>query len=89
MHVPKLNYNSVFGGLNLSPSVIWTHDVDGITPGPAGAFVQGRKSVTLALSGVFLNSWTAGLSYTNFFGAREINLLNDRDFIRFRLAYAF
>ncbi|NOQ63207.1 MAG: DUF1302 family protein [Methyloprofundus sp.] len=87
--VAKLNYNSVFGGLNLSPSVIWTHDVDGITPGPAGAFVQGRKSATLALSGVFLNSWTAGLSYTNFFGAREINLLNDRDFIRFRIAYAF
>ena len=87
--VAKLNYNSVLGGLILSPSIIWTHDVNGITPGPAGAFVEGRKSITLALGATFLNSWTADLGYTNFFGARDTNLLIDRDFIRFRLAYAF
>ena len=31
--VGKLDYNNVFAGVNVSPRVVFSHDVDGITPG--------------------------------------------------------
>lgn len=87
--VGQLNYSSVFGGLNLKPRIVWGHDVNGTTPGPYVSFLEGRKSLGFGLGFEFANSWTADMSYTTFFGAGQENLLHDRDFIRFRLAYSF
>lgn len=40
--VGLLTYDSIFGGVTLQPRVVWAHDVDGLTPGPGGAFIAGR-----------------------------------------------
>ncbi len=87
--ITKLDYNNAIGAVTLSPRIAWQHDVDGISPGPGGNFIEGRKAVTLGLSANYLNSWTADLSYTNFFGAGRYNLINDRDIVAANIKYSF
>jgi hypothetical protein len=54
--------------VTLSPRVAFNHDVKGITPGPGGNFLEGRKSATIGVEANYLNSWVFDLSYTSFFG---------------------
>jgi hypothetical protein len=84
-----LTYDGVLGGLTLDPRVLFTHDVQGVTPAPVSTFVEGRKSFTLGLGLGYINRFTANLSYTSFFGAGDRNLLVDRDLVRFRVSYTF
>ncbi|HSH71173.1 MAG TPA: DUF1302 domain-containing protein, partial [Deferrisomatales bacterium] len=87
--VLKMDFNNAIGAVALSPRVAWSHDVSGITPGPGGNFIEGRKAVTLGLGSSYQNAWTTDLSYTSFFGAGRYNLLNDRDFVAFNIKYSF
>jgi hypothetical protein len=65
----RADYNSVFGTpFTLSPRIAFNHDVSGITPGPGGNFLEGRKSATAGLEANYLNKWVFDLSYTSFFG---------------------
>jgi hypothetical protein len=73
----------------MSPSIGWSHDVSGTTPGPGGSFIDGRKQVTLGLAFSYLQDWGFDLSYTAFFGAGRYNLLEDRDFIAASVRYSF
>lgn len=70
------DYNDVFAGINLKPSVSWSHDVDGYSP----TFNEGSKAISLGVDAEYQNTYTAGLSYTNFFGG-EYNTSIDRDFV--------
>lgn len=79
----QLTYTNVLGGANLSPFALWTHDVGGTTPGPAGAFIEGRKTFTIGVALEYVKTWTARLGYTSFFGAGRFNPVRDRDFISF------
>lgn len=74
------DYNSVFAGVNLKPSIAWSHDVSGYSPGPGGNFEEGRKAVSLGLDAEYQNTYTAGLSYTNFFDGKYTTV-DDRDFV--------
>ncbi|HCV37800.1 MAG TPA: DUF1302 domain-containing protein, partial [Pseudomonas sp.] len=58
------DYNNVFAGVNLRPSVAWSHDVDGYSPGPGGNFEEGRKAISLGLDAEYQQTYTASLSYT-------------------------
>lgn len=85
----RLTYNNLIGSLNVSPRFAFSQDVSGITPGPGGNFLEGRKALSLGVSTDYQNKWQADLSYTNFSGAGRYNLLNDRDFIAFNMSYFF
>lgn len=74
------DYPDVFAGVNLRPSVAWSHDVDGYSPGPGGNFEEGRKAVSLGLDAEYQNTYTASLSYTNFFDGKY-STVEDRDFV--------
>ncbi|MBB1519958.1 DUF1302 domain-containing protein [Aquipseudomonas guryensis] len=74
------DYPDVFAGVNLRPSVAWSHDVDGYSPGPGANFEEGRKAVSLAVEAEYQNTYTANLSYTDFFGG-DYNTSIDRDFV--------
>lgn len=88
--VTRIDYNSVFGtSWNLSPRIGFNHDVNGTSPGPGGAFIEGRKQLTLGLAGNYLNTWAFDVSYTRFFGSGEFNLLHDRDFVSASVQYSF
>jgi hypothetical protein len=74
------DYNNVFAGVNLKPSVAWSHDVDGYSPGPGGNFEEGRKAISLGVEAEYQNTYTANLSYTNFFDGKYTTV-DDRDFV--------
>ena len=80
------DYNDAFAGVNLTPSVAWSHDVSGYSPAPN--FVEERKALSLALRGDYLNVYQAELSYTTFFGA-DYNEQQDRDFVSLSFSVAF
>jgi len=71
-----LDYPDVFAGVNLKPSLSWSHDVDGYGPN----FIEGSKAVSLGLDAEYQNTYTTSLSYTDFFGG-DYNTAIDRDFV--------
>jgi len=84
-----LDYNDVFAGVNLTPMLSWSHDVKGYAPEPGGAFVEGAKSVGLSVRAEYMNQYTAEVGYTNFFGGKPYNLMNDRDFVSASVSVSF
>ncbi|MEO6995327.1 MAG: DUF1302 domain-containing protein [Lacunisphaera sp.] len=87
--VGRLDYNNVFAGVNISPLLVFAHDVGGNTPYPLGNFLHNRKSITIGAEFTFQNAWAMDLRYVNFFGAGRYNLLGDRDYISCNLKYSF
>ncbi|MDC7824256.1 DUF1302 domain-containing protein [Pseudomonas sp. BLCC-B13] len=82
------DYPDVFAGVNLRPSIAWSHDVDGYSPGPGANFEEGRKAVSLGLEAEYQNTYTASLSYTDFFGG-DFSTQEDRDFVAFSVGASF
>ncbi len=87
--VGRLDYNGAIGAINLSPRFSFQHDVNGVSPGPGGNFVEDRKAVTVGLRGTYQNTYELDVSYTRFYGAGRHNLLNDRDFLGLTFKYSF
>ena len=87
--VGRLDYLNAFGGFNVSPRFGWRQDVDGVSPGPGGAFLDGLTALTLGLGFNRQNTWELDLSWTTFSGAGRYNLSNDRDFIAANIKYSF
>jgi len=86
----RADYNNAFNtAFTLSPRVAFNHDVNGTSPGPGGNFIEGRKSVTLGVEANYLNKWALDVSYTNYFGGGQFNLISDRDFLAFVAKYSF
>ncbi|WP_263262697.1 DUF1302 domain-containing protein [Pseudomonas sp. RIT-PI-S] len=82
------DFNNAIAGINLRPSVAWSHDVDGYSPGPGGNFEEGRKAISLGLDADYLNTYTASLSYTNFFDGKY-STVDDRDFVAMSVGVNF
>ncbi|MGB5209522.1 MAG: DUF1302 domain-containing protein [Gammaproteobacteria bacterium] len=83
----QMEYTSVFGGLNVLPRLLFTHDVQGYTPAPVSSFSEERKSFSVGLGFSYINRWEADLSYTSFFDGEPGNQLIDRDFVRLQVRY--
>ena len=73
-----LDYNNLVAGINFKPNLSWSHAVKGY--GPNGLFNEGAKAVSLGVDADYRNTYTASLSYTDFFGG-DYNTLTDRDFL--------
>ncbi|MNJ15859.1 hypothetical protein D3C77_101120 [compost metagenome] len=80
----KLDYPNVIAGINFSPSLAWSHDVNGT----GVSFEEGAKAVSLGLDADYQNTYTASLSYTNYFGG-DFNTLVDRDFMSLSVGVNF
>ncbi len=87
--VGRLDYNNVFAGVNVSPLIVFAHDVGGNTPLPLGNFAHGRKTITLGADFTFQNAWAFELRYVNFSGGSRYNLLADRDYVSATMKYSF
>jgi hypothetical protein len=86
----RADYNSFLGtAFTFSPRVAFNHDVDGISPGPGGNFLEGRKSLTLGAEFNYLNSWVFDLAWTKFSGGEPFNQIADRDFASASVRYSF
>ncbi|MCX6552193.1 MAG: DUF1302 family protein, partial [Acidobacteria bacterium] len=85
----RAEYNNAFGAVSMGARFSLAQDVSGISPGPGGNFLEGRKSLTLGLGFQYRINWELDLSYTNFMGAGRYNLINDRDFVAANIKYSF
>ncbi len=86
--IAQMTFNSVFGGLNLSPRLLFTEDVNGTTPAPSATFLEGRRIFSVGLTGDYLQRLEGDVVYSRFFGAGAANQLRDRDYVQFRLTYS-
>ncbi len=82
----SLDYSDAFMGINLTPSIAWSHDVHGYAPPPN--FSEGRKAISVGLTADYLNTYEASISYTNFFDG-DYSEIKDRDFISLSISVAF
>jgi hypothetical protein len=85
----RLEYNNVIGALNLLPHATWVHDVTGVSPGPGGNFIEGRHAITAGLGASLRSKWDFDVSYTQYGGAGQYNLLKDRNFVAASIKYSF
>jgi hypothetical protein len=85
----RLEYNNAIGAVSMIPRFSFAQDVSGISPGPGGNFIEGRKSLTLGLGFQYRINWEFDVSYTTFMGAGRYKLINDRDFIAANIKYSF
>jgi len=85
----RLEYNNAIGAVNMVPRFSFAQDVNGVSPGPGGNFIEGRKALTVGLGFQYRFNWELDVSYTNFSGAGRYNLINDRDFVAANLKFSF
>ena len=85
----RLVYNHALGDANLSPALIWFHDLGGISPASTPNYLSGRvvlfSSVDLELS----RALRLTLQHQLYDGAGRRNLLSDRDNLALSLSYSF
>ncbi|MGU1973185.1 DUF1302 domain-containing protein [Pseudomonas aeruginosa] len=79
-------YSNLIDGIELKPSLAWSHDVNGYGPEPG--FNEGTKAISLGLDAVYLNTYTASLAYTDYFGG-DYNVMADRDYVALSFAVSF
>jgi hypothetical protein len=79
-------YNNVIQGVELKPNLAWSHDVSGYGPEPG--FNEGAKAISIGLDAVYLSTYTASVSYTNFFDGKY-NTNVDRDFLAMSFGVSF
>lgn len=79
-----LDYSNVFAGINLSPNLAFSHDVEGYSQN----FNEDAKSVSIGLNADYANKYNASVSYTNFFDGKY-NTLVDRDFAAVSVSVSF
>ena len=82
-------YSNVFAGINLRPTISFSHDVNGVSPGPISNFLEDRMSLSLNLEAVYQNTYSVAVGYTDFFGAEPYNQLADRDYFTLSASVSF
>jgi hypothetical protein len=87
--VGRLDYNNAFAGINVSPLIVFAHDIGGNTPLPLGNFLHGRKTLTLGADFTYQNAWACEVRYVNYSGGKRYNLVADRDYVSATLKYSF
>jgi hypothetical protein len=92
---------AIAGIINVDPNIAYRWDVNGVSNELGGAklMVEGRQSLTTGLNFSYLVKYTAGISYTRFWGGEGDHLVNaagsrlnggtDRDFVAVNLKYSF
>ena len=86
----QLQYNNVFGTpIGLKPQVIYSHGIEGFSPGPVGFWREGVGSTAFSLTADYLGSLSANLSYRTYHGDEVRTKSLDRDNLSVSVTYAF
>lgn len=64
--VSRMDFESAIGAAQLSPRLVFSHDVNGVGP----VFNQDTKAISVGLAMNYLQRWQADLAYTTFFDGR-------------------
>lgn len=85
--VLALEYNDVFANVNVSPTVIFVHNVEGYTPFNAGAMVENQRTIVSKVSFSYLSSTTLDLQYVTWLGTAGTNQGRDNVSIVFKRSF--
>ena len=87
--VVAADYSSLFGGVNMTPRVVYGRDVNGTTPAPTATFVDGRRLTQEGVAFSYLERIEVDLELTQFSGGGNATQLRDRDYAQARFTYFF
>ena len=87
--IALLDYEQILPGITLKPLLVFSHDVQGTSPGPAGNFVAGRKQFNSLFEFRYHQDISMSLGYTWYWGGGVFNTLSDRDFAQASLKFQF
>ncbi|WP_394558551.1 DUF1302 domain-containing protein [Aquipseudomonas alcaligenes] len=79
-------FSNLIPGVQLNPNLAWSHDVNGYGPEPG--FNEGSKAISLGIDATYLTTYSASLSFTNYFGG-DYNVNEDRDFVALSFGVSF
>ncbi|RZO85039.1 MAG: DUF1302 domain-containing protein [Oceanococcus sp.] len=65
--VTRLDYTNVFASINMSPRLVWFHNVNGVSSN----FNEDSNVLALGLRFDYLQRWQADIAYTAFLGGRN------------------
>lgn len=85
--VLALEYNDVFANVNVSPTLIFVHNVEGYTPFNAGAMVENQRTVVAKIGFSYLTSTTLDLQYVTWLGTAGTNQNRDNVSIVFKRSF--
>ena len=83
------SYENVLPNIGIHPTLIFSHDVQGVSPGPAFEFVGGRKEIDTLYEFRYKAALSFNIGYTWYWGAGDQNVLADRDFAQAFVKYQF
>lgn len=82
-------YIDALSGTDLITTLNFSHDVNGLSPIPAGSFTEDQKSIGFKVEAVWHSMVSASIGYNVFFGGGNNNILGDRDNITFSLKWRY
>ena len=82
------DYTDAFAGVNLTPVLSWSHDVEGYAPNSSGAFKEGQQSLGLSLEANYREMYNATVSYNQFMGG-DYSTVTDHDFASISVGVQF
>lgn len=82
--VMALEYNDVFWNLNVLPTLVWIHNVEGYEPGAAGGLVENQRTVRASLNFTYLSKASVELAYSHWIGTAGGNFDKDNASITFK-----
>lgn len=87
--ISQLTYEQILPRITLRPTILYSQDMSGTSPGPAGNFVAGRKSLNSMFEFRYENDLSLTLGYTFYWGGGAYNTLVDRDYAQAFVRYQF
>ena len=82
------DYTDVFAGVNLTPVLSWSHDVEGYAPNSSGAFKEGQQSLGLSIEANYREMYNASISYNQFMDG-DYSTVSDHDFASINMGIQF
>ncbi|WP_051747988.1 DUF1302 domain-containing protein [Nevskia soli] len=83
------SYENVLPNIGIHPTLLFSQDIQGTSPGPAFEFVGGRKEIDSLYEIRYKASLSFNVGYTWYWGGGDQNVLSDRDFAQAFVKYQF
>jgi len=85
--VAGLEYNNVFANINVLPTLVWIHNVNGYEPFSTGSLVEEQRTIRTSVLFTYLSSTSLEFAYSKFVGSAGVN--DDRDNVSAIFKYSF
>jgi len=90
--VAQLEYNDIFANLDMKPTVVWIHGVDGYQPqaaGIGGSLQEGQQIVRASVEFSYLARTSLEMAYSAWLGDNAAGAYFDRDNVSMTFKYHF